>query len=1023
MKLPEFLKEPKRSELLRRCNPNRWSGFNLLLGFLLPFLGMMTLLCISGYAPFTTDKALIYSDEYHQYFPFFLSFRRSILSGNGLLWNWEVGMGMDFMGMYAYYLASPLNWLSLLIPDAFALQYFTLLMPLKLGFAGLFFAMFLKDVFKKNDFSIAVFGAFYATCAFALAYQWNIMWLDSFALLPLVMLGMVRLLRDKKFILYTVALLFAFMSNYYIGYIVCLFTFLAFFCHEICRWPGFKRFLANFGRIAVFSVLAIGMSLAITLPGLASLLQTQSTVANQQQPDTSLNGSAAEDSKTEFESVMETFGLNIVGLYEKNYWEDYHEEYSKAEAAWNAFSKANEEGNFSIKLLVDYVSASMPLLGTAMGRVAGNLGGGQQLGFMEGLPNIYCGVAVLLLAFLFLISKDVKIQDKICSILMILFLIFSFIFRQLDYIWHGFHFTNMIPYRFSFLLCFVLIYMAYRAWTLRSTFSIWQILLATAGTLFILGCSENRENITFLAYNGIFLLLVLAVLLIDRFEKGSVQKEPGSVSMRWLYHHDRIISGALLCVLCLELVLNLANFGDQFPYTNVTNYPKGTTDTAAVVEFMKNAEKDSDFYRTEVTHSDTLNEGALIGFNGITTFSSSANRRVTKFMQYLGQASLPEWNRYCYEESSPVSNLFLNLKYMIERDNTPQPNSYFDVAATSGNVTLLKNNAYLPLGFMVDPALAQLDIDNYYNIFYKQNQLFTAATGLQTGVWETISTDNCTIVSDGPHINTQNPSGYCTYSADANGGVIHFQYTADREGFMCLNIDFSADNVYSIYIKRLIDDSGDEPVYGNFEIVQSDYENLSQLAAVCDVKPGDFVELNVYVGANETGTINVANSVLNETVFRAGYDILSRSTMDITSFSSTRIEGTVNCLNDGLLYTSIPSDGNWKVLVDGKEAQITLIGNAMAGVMLTAGSHEVTFVYHNTAFYIGLAVSVTCLAVFITLIVLRKRFGSKNAPTKTEDAPTMEDLILDAPTAEADPADIADTVAVADSADPPAAAE
>ena len=1011
MKLPEFMKEPKRSELLRRCNPNRWSGFNLLLGFLLPFLGMMTLLCVCGYAPFTTDKALIYSDEYHQYYPFFLSMRRSILNGNGLLWNWEVGMGMDFLGMYAYYLASPLNWLSLLIPDAFVLQYFTLLMPLKIGFAGLFFAMFLKGVFKKNDFSIAVFGAFYATCAFTLAYQWNIMWLDSFALLPLVMLGMVRLLREKKFILYIVALLFAFMSNYYIGYIVCLFTFLAFFCHEICRWPGFKRFLANFGRIAVCSILAIGMSLVVTLPGLASLLQTQSTVGNQQTPSTSLDGTV-EEPKSEFESVMETFGLNIVGLYEKNYWEDYHEEYSKAEAAWNTFSKANEEGNFSIKLLVDYVSASLPLLGTAMGRVVGNLGGGQQLGFMEGLPNIYCGVATLLLAFLFLTAKDVKIQDKICSVLMVLFLIFSFIFRQLDYIWHGFHFTNMIPYRFSFLLCFVLIYMAYRAWTLRSTFSIWQILLATAGTLFILSCSENREDITFLAYNGIFLLLTLAVLLIDRFEHSSIQKEPGSVSLRWLTRHDRIISGAVLCVLCLELALNIASFGNQFPYTTITNYPKGTKDTAAVVEFMNNAEKDSDFYRTEVTHSDTLNEGALIGFNGITTFSSSANRRVTKFMQYLGQASLPEWNRYCYEESSPVSNLFLNLKYMIERDNVPQPNSYFDVAATSGNVTLLKNNAYLPLGFMVDPAMAELDTDSYYGIFYKQNQLFTAATGLMPQVWETMPNDNCAIVSDGPYINTQNPSGYCTYSADANGGTIHFQYTADREGFMCLNLDFSADNVYSIYIKRLIDDSGDEPVYSSFEIVQSDYENLSQMAAVCDVKPGDFVELNVYVGANETGTINVAHGILNEKVFRAGYDILSRATMDITDFTNTRIQGTVNCLSDGLLYTSIPSDGNWKVLVDGKEADITLIGNAMVGVMLTAGNHEVTFVYQNTAFYIGLAVSVFCLAVFITLIVLRKRFDSKHEDAKTEALPTMEALIpeiMDEPAAATDTVEASDT--------------
>ena len=166
-------------------------------------------------------------------------------------------MGLDYLGLISYYLSSPLNLLCVLVPEHMALELFSLLMPLKLGFAGLFFAFFLKSIFKKNDFSICVFAGFYATCAFAMAYQWNVMWLDSFALLPLVMTGMVRLLKDRKFILYTVALFFCFFSNYYIGYIVCLFVFLVFFCFEICRFPGVKRFFQDLARIAVFSIIAL----------------------------------------------------------------------------------------------------------------------------------------------------------------------------------------------------------------------------------------------------------------------------------------------------------------------------------------------------------------------------------------------------------------------------------------------------------------------------------------------------------------------------------------------------------------------------------------------------------------------------------------------------------------------------------------------------------------------------------------------------------------------------------------------
>ena len=122
-------------------------------------------------------------------------------------------MGVDYLGMIAYYLASPLNLLGVLVPESQLLNFFCLLMPIKLGLAGLFFSIFLKKLFNREDFSIALFGSFYALCAWALGYQWNIMWLDTFALLPLVMLGMVSLLRDRKFILYTVALFLSVFSN------------------------------------------------------------------------------------------------------------------------------------------------------------------------------------------------------------------------------------------------------------------------------------------------------------------------------------------------------------------------------------------------------------------------------------------------------------------------------------------------------------------------------------------------------------------------------------------------------------------------------------------------------------------------------------------------------------------------------------------------------------------------------------------------------------------------------------------
>ena len=213
---------------LPQLKQHKWNY--LALSFFTPFLCMMGLMLVAGYIPFTNAKSMLYSDMWHQYYPFFKDFRQALLSGDGLLYNWGIGMGIDYLVLISYYLASPLNLLSILLPESLSLHYFGMLMPIKLGFAGLFFGMFLKGVFRRDDLSLPLFASFYALCAWALGYQWNIMWLDTFALLPLVALGTVRLLKERKYILYTVSLFFSIFANYYIGFFTCIFVLLVFIC-------------------------------------------------------------------------------------------------------------------------------------------------------------------------------------------------------------------------------------------------------------------------------------------------------------------------------------------------------------------------------------------------------------------------------------------------------------------------------------------------------------------------------------------------------------------------------------------------------------------------------------------------------------------------------------------------------------------------------------------------------------------------------------------------------------------------
>ena len=264
---------------MKLSNPltRKWKWNFTVLSFAFPCVGMLVVMLISGYIPFG-KTSMLYSDMYHQYYPFFLAFRRSLRQGQSLLYNWSIGMGVDYLGLISYYLASPLNLLSVLLPEKWLLGYFTLLTPIKLGFAGLFFSLFLQKLYGKKDFAVVAFSAFYALCAWALGFHWNIMWMDTFALLPLVILGEIALLREKRFFLYTATLFLAIYANYYVGFFVCIFVALVFFCYEICRFPGWKRAGLDLVRIAIFSLLAIGMTAVLELPTLAALQTTQSSV-------------------------------------------------------------------------------------------------------------------------------------------------------------------------------------------------------------------------------------------------------------------------------------------------------------------------------------------------------------------------------------------------------------------------------------------------------------------------------------------------------------------------------------------------------------------------------------------------------------------------------------------------------------------------------------------------------------------------------------------------------------------------
>lgn len=253
--------------------------------FLLPFLAMLAIFIGNGIYPFG-DGSFMHSDMYHQYVPFLEEFLRKVKDGEPLYHSWRIGMGSNYLALYGYYSASPFNWLMLLVPQQFLIEFMSYMVVFKIGLCGFTFAWYLKEKFQTKQLSILFFATFYAMSGFVAAYNWNVMWMDTLVLAPLIVLGLERLVREKKSGLYCVTLGLCILSNYYLSIMVCLFLCLyaLVLVPELYGEDGWKAFFKRLGgavgRFAFYSLLAAGMASVILIPEAAALTATEFSDVN-----------------------------------------------------------------------------------------------------------------------------------------------------------------------------------------------------------------------------------------------------------------------------------------------------------------------------------------------------------------------------------------------------------------------------------------------------------------------------------------------------------------------------------------------------------------------------------------------------------------------------------------------------------------------------------------------------------------------------------------------------------------------
>lgn len=879
-------------------------NFFVIFSFLIPFALMFIAFAVMGCRPFG-DKQILVTDLWHQFFPFLVDFQDKLKHGESLFWSWTQGAGTNYFALMSYYLASPLNILTVFIPYEWLDMYLTLSVALKIGLAGGFFAIFLRYTFKRDDISLVIFSTCFALSAFFMGYYWCEIWLDTVALTPLVVMGFTALMREGRYRLYVITLALSILANYYIGLFTCIFMVLIFIGYNVCKWDGIKEFLRRFASIAICSVVAVMITLFFMLPAFFGLQNTHAA------------------------------GSSFPTGYQIN------------------------------------IGTTNDLAGTldAIKQVISCTGSFIEPTTTEGLPNIACGIVALVLGIMFMVSKKIKLREKIFNGCLLLFLIMSFIIRQLDYIWHGFHFTNMIPYRFSYLVSFILVLMAFRAFQVIDGVNLFDLIItALVTTIIVLLCIGTQELIVIISTAVIALLVLIALLL---FSKDVIKK-------------------SVLCIILAAIVIaqGAATAYLGVKTTSVTSrydYPRGEQKTADVVEYMKEREKNTtELWRADFTSTQTLCDSALNRFNGISMFNSMTNEKITRYAENIGLMGWLSGNRYTYAENTPIIDLFMNLKYIIARDGNYNNLNYYKEVYKSANVKLLENQNYVPMGMMVEESLLNYkgeDDEDTYNVFDKQNQFFKLATGVKEDVFTKLD------VVDQGHTDYKtfpvNRLDYGSYSFSTNDSTtvphLKWNYTAPKNGYYYAYVQITdGENV------TIMCNNAARLGTSNF------YIKRPYSMAIGYFKKGDRISVYSDLKASANGSAKVYVNYFNDKVFEQGYNNIKDNCMKTTSLTGSSMAGNIYAPKDGLFYTSIPYEAGqtdddtlmgkifatkgegWTAKVDGKDTEITPVANAMTAFKLKSGKHQISLSFLPKGFTKGLIISIIGLLIFVGFTVFKK---------------------------------------------------
>ena len=566
-------------------------------------------------------------------------------------------------------------------------------------------------------------------------------------------------------------------------------------------------------------------------------------------------------------------------------------------------------------------------------------------------PMMYAGLPTLLLVFVFFAHSGIDRRKKIFAIVPILFFILASFWGPLYRFMHAFDAPNGYSYRFSWMISFWLICIA--AWMAhhrkemviqRYMYIIGGVLLGGGyfGLYFLQEYFISRDSDDVLynlsLYNGLIIMATIGIYIVLFLSKKN------NIGIRSM----------IIVTCCFELLMHGVWVEDVMEEgRHEREYVRIWQDQAkGVMQFTESNEKEDswEFYRINYLNSPTDNISMLYGYHGLGYFSSIENENVRKFLSNCGYGAAT-LAVYDYG-STAFMRMILAQKYSVYCIFFDQPG--FE------RYSVTKNENTLPLGFMVDSEIEELQLEPG-NPFEIQNQIAGAMLGRKTMVYNMheapinlseIGTEHL-FMEQGIRVRKiGNESGKVTYSVERQKAGMLYAYMA-RWG-----ISQHMHDTPLIYTKMDI----------------GGMENLSRITLphiIPVASEGDSdCKLYVEIGDDQADAFDYEALYFayeNKDVIQEIYDNLSPGGWRVSQFSDDDIVGNVIVSTGGkILFTSIPYDANWTAYVDGIKTEIIpVINHTFCSIPMEEGEHEVRFIYKSKWRLLGAILGMLGMCVFL----------------------------------------------------------